>query len=105
MDTKKNSKWINALELLFKECESLTEPTPRFDQDKIEHNVFYCLHVKLAIQDGVEPCSFDEWSSKADVFDVNTNAEVYVEDKQFAEDDIKTVTNQINDSFNTDIEK
>jgi len=95
----KNSKWVQGLELLFEECESLTGPDPKFDQERIEHKAFYCLHVKLALQDGAEPCSYDEWNSKAESFDIKTDAEVYVEDKQFAADDVKIVQNQLNDSF------
>jgi len=93
---KSIEKWTQALILLFEACRPLT-----FDcrltkeqidarNSNIERHTFYCLHVKGAIEDGVEPLSWDVWSDKAEHFSVNAIARpvrVTPEDlQQFAND-------------------
>lgn len=73
-------KFVQALGLLYLACEPLTYDCIltgeeiKARQDLIEHHTFYCKHVELAIQDGVEPLSFGEWSKKAKAFQVNATA-------------------------------
>lgn len=89
-------KWTQALTLLFEAARPLTfdclrtqEEVKALDQSVFDH-IIYCEHVKGAIEDGVEPLSWDDWSSKAANFEVEafarpvkiTNAEM----QQFADD-------------------
>lgn len=79
MDT--NEKWITALGLLFLACKPitydciLTKEEVKEQEDDISRHTFYCLHVKKAIEDGVEPLSWDEWSSKEASFVISVKAE------------------------------
>lgn len=74
------SEWMDSLTLLFRACEPLTDPCDYTQQqreaevDNIERHTFYCLHVKLALQDGVRPLSWDEWSEKEKSFKVEARA-------------------------------
>ena len=84
MKSQNDDKWLKSLGLLFQACEPLTydclltNEEVKEQQYDIEHHTFYCLHVKLAIEDGVEALSFDEWSAKEKDFLVTASAEPYV---------------------------
>lgn len=77
-------KWTQALTLLFEACKPLTfdciltKEEVQARDSNIERHTFYCEHVKGAIEDGVEPLSFDNWNAKATSF--NVEAEVTKED-------------------------
>lgn len=76
----KNKKWIDSLESLFNECKYLTSPIEPIGEKKksivsnIEKRTFYCLHVKMALENGAEPVSWEEWSKKEAAFDVSASA-------------------------------
>jgi hypothetical protein len=81
MDTlERTGKWLDALNLLFEACKPLTNPCDMNPEDRektvnsIEHRAFYCLHVKLALQDGVQPLTFAAWSEKEKAFKVEAQA-------------------------------
>jgi hypothetical protein len=63
-----SEKWLQALALLFQACEPLTHDCILTKKEVMERDrsigrhTFYCLHVKMAIEDGVEPLSWDEWN-------------------------------------------
>ena len=54
----------------------------------IERHTFYCLHVKGAIEDGVEPLSWDEWSIKEQRFVVDAFTSITNKDIQNIANDI-----------------
>ena len=72
-----NEKWLQALSILFQACQPLTYDCKLTADEvkdrslKIEKRTFYCLHVKMAIEDGVEPLSWEEWSAKEEKFKVS----------------------------------
>jgi hypothetical protein len=75
-----SEKWLQALALLFQACEPLThdcmftkEEVKERDRS-IERHTFYCLHVKMAIEDGVEPLSWDDWNDIEKRFKVEAQA-------------------------------
>jgi hypothetical protein len=75
-----SEKWLQALALLFQACEPLTHDC-RFTKEEvkerdrsIERHTFYCLHVKMAIEDGVEPLSWDDWNDIEKRFKVEAQA-------------------------------
>jgi hypothetical protein len=77
---KNLEKWTQALTLLFEACRPLTfdcENTKEEIQARDEtifNHILYCEHVKGAIEDGVEPLSWDVWSDKATRFSVQATA-------------------------------
>ena len=79
-ETKSEDKWLQSLVLLFQACEPLTHDSRLTKEEfaerqrNIERHTFYCLHVKLAIEDGVEPLSWDDWSDKEKRFEVEGHA-------------------------------
>lgn len=73
-------KWTQALTLLFEasrpltfDCRRTKEEVKALDKSVFDH-ILYCEHVKGAIEDGVEPLSWDDWSSKAASFEVKAIA-------------------------------
>lgn len=89
-------KWTQALTLLFETARPLTfdcmrtkEEAKALDKSVFDH-ILYCEHVKGAIEDGVEPLSWDDWSSKAASFKIKAfarPARITPEDmQQFADD-------------------
>jgi hypothetical protein len=96
MEQKNAMKWTQALNLLFEACRPLTfdciltkEEIAVRDENVYNH-VLYCEHVKVAIEDGVEPLSFDEWSDRAKRFDVSAQVRLvkitHDDLQQFADD-------------------
>lgn len=71
-----HERWLQALGLLFIACEPLTHDCIRSKEEAedllsgIERHTFYCLHVKLAIEDGVEPVTWERWSGLEKKFTV-----------------------------------
>lgn len=100
-------KWTQALTLLFEAARPLTfdclrtkEESKTLDKDVFDH-IIYCEHVKGAIEDGVEPLSWDDWSSKASKFEVNAVARPL----RITPEDLQQLTNDLNRSFETPAER
>jgi len=110
---KNLEKWTQALTLLFEACEPLT-----FDDDltkeqlearnsNIERYTFYCVHVKGAIEDGVEPLNWDEWSDREQSFMVedlqqfaNDLTQMFeVPKKSFMVEDLQQFANDLTQMF------
>jgi hypothetical protein len=100
-------RWTQALILLFEACEPLTFDCPLSKEEiearntDIKKHTFYCLHVKGAIKDGVEPLSWDEWSTKERSFTVETTAYSY----KITKEEISNIVDDINSMFNTSLQK
>ena len=106
MDTK-TQKLLQALTLLYHKCEPLswdfinTAEEAKKINDDIAYMTIYCTHVFGAIEDGIEPLSFDDWDSKADAFEVTAKANVYINKDGSTKPDTNSseITNLVNDSF------
>lgn len=56
-------EWLQALTLLFNACEPLSVSNEDYNEN-IRKCVFYCLHVKKSIEDGVEPLKYKDWDTR-----------------------------------------
>lgn len=71
-----SERWFQALALLFQACEPLTHDCTLTPEEvevrnrNIERHTFYCIHVKMAIEYGVEPLSWDDWNDTEKRFKV-----------------------------------
>lgn len=98
-------RWTQALTLLFEAARPLTfdcmrtkEESKALDKAVFDH-IIYCEHVKGAIEDGVEPLSWDDWSSKASKFEVNAVARPV----KITQEDLQQLTNDLNRAFESPI--
>jgi hypothetical protein len=104
MEQNNVDKWLQSLGLLFQACEPLTYDCIRDKKESdelyrnIERHVFYCLHVKLAIKDGVEPISWDSWSEKEKSFNVSVKVTPL-----YTDDEISDKLKAINDRLENDL--
>ncbi len=103
-------KWTQALALLFEACRPLTfdcrltKEEVEARNSNIERHTFYCLHVKGAIEDGVEPLSWDEWSDKEKRFSVEAMYSKLT-DVGPSEQDLQNLANDLNAMFDVPFKK
>lgn len=100
-------KWTQSLTLLFEACRPLTfdciltkEEIEARNAD-IERHTFYCLHVQGAIEDGVEPLSWDDWSDKESRF----NVEATMYSSKITEQDLNNIAADINAMYGIPFQK
>lgn len=100
-------KWTQSLALLFEACRPLTfdcrltkEEIEARNAD-IERHTFYCLHVQGAIEDGVEPLSWDEWSEK----ELSFNVEATAYSSKITKEEIQNIVDDVNGMYNLPSQK
>lgn len=57
----KNKYWIQALNLLFEACNSISDVDLKLTNENISLHTFYCLYVKECIKIGETPLNWDDY--------------------------------------------